>query len=108
MAKNYEHLSDMERALIQAKLATLCFDHQPRAQALRLAGPEHCGAAAFLTPWRTKKMRSTGLKSSPSRFRVANPDTGMTESELLKRAEGKATALFLLADSQRATPVGCG
>ena len=52
MAKNYEHLSDMERALIQAKLETGCklgIDHQPRAQALRLAGPEHRGAAVAHT-----------------------------------------------------------
>ena len=33
MAKNYVYLSDMERAFIQAKLATLALDHQPRAQA---------------------------------------------------------------------------
>ena len=52
MAKNYEQLSDMERALIQAKLETgcnFCLDHQPRAQALRLARPEPRGAMAAHT-----------------------------------------------------------
>ena len=52
--------------------------------------------------------RGEDLKSSPSRIRAVNPDTGMTESELLKRDEEKAMALFRLADRQRAMTVDCG
>ena len=40
MAKNYVHPSDRERALIQAKFAAPALDHQPRTQALWLAGPK--------------------------------------------------------------------
>ena len=47
-------------------------------------------STAFHTPRCAKRMKSTDLESSPLRNSVANPDTGVIESEADKRGEEQA------------------
>ena len=74
------------------RVRDLLIENQQRGPVVKMAFAS-ITSIAFPTPWCTKKMTSTGLKSSPSRIRVAHPDTGMTESELLK-TEGKGDGSF--------------
>ena len=65
------------------RVRDLLIENQQRGPVVKMAFAS-ITSIAFPTPWCTKKMTSTALKSSLSRIKVANPDTGMTESELLK------------------------
>ena len=66
MPKSYCHLSDLERAQIQAHLELGSKVHQPRAQALRLARPH----SSYTTRQTTHPRRQRLLVRSGSQTRL--------------------------------------